>query len=122
MSDDIQKIDDNHGQIAQNVHGNQIYIKNVTFQQASKIIKRKVFIFVLGRTIELNDDAIVMDNFNPDFPITEGTVNHLGCKIDIDKIDIDKIKTEKLKMDLTIKLSNLIKNDMGSSILGYIQQ
>jgi len=91
------------------------------FAEKKKQETRKVRIFTLNKTIELNDDAIIMDSYTPSSPISEGTVNHQGCKIDIDKISIGKLETEKLKMDLRKIQENMIKRNEFSTILGYIE-
>ena len=85
-----------------------------------KQILRKVKISSLNRIIEINEEALIMSEYNQGSDFSKGTVNHLGCQIDIDKIDIGKLNTEKLKMELRILEEYHEKHYDNTSILGCI--
>lgn len=88
----------------------------------NKQILRRVKIFSLNEIIEINEEALIMSGYDKSSEFTKGTVNHLGCKIDIDKIDIGKSNTEKLKMKLKILEEHLAERYDYSSILGCIEE
>ncbi len=83
-------------------------------------ILRKVKIFSLKRVVEINEEALIMSEYYKHSEYSKGTVNHLGCKIDIDKINIGKLNTEKLKMELRILEEYHEKHYGHTSILGCI--
>lgn len=85
-------------------------------------ILRKVKIFSLNKIVEINEEALIMSGYDKNCEFSKGTVNHLGCKINIDKINIGKLNTEKLKMELKILEEYHVKHYGYSTILGCIEE
>ncbi len=102
---------DNTGAVIEEQH---IHVK---FNQQ---ILRKVKIFSINRIVEINEEALIMSEYDKSSEFSKGTVNHLGCKIDIEKINIGKLNTEKLKMELNIMKEYRATYSDYSSTLGCI--
>ncbi len=100
-----------------NIAGNGVDNTNAIIIEQNNYVKYdqkeliKVKIFLSGKVVKVNEEALIMSPYNRDSEFSKGTVTHQGFRVDIDKIDIGKRDTEKLKMELKILEESIADND-----------